>query len=29
MIKLNKNAIEYMEKMGFSDIVLKVTEFTS
>lgn len=29
MIRLNKDAIRYMEKLGFSDIVLDVIKFTS
>lgn len=29
MIGLNENAIKYMEKLGFDDIILSVITFTS
>lgn len=29
MVQLNENAIEYMKKLGFTDVVLSVDEFTS
>lgn len=29
MIELNDNAIEYMQKLGFRDVVLGVEKFTT